>query len=197
MDPAVVRYNAPMPIPFRDADALADLGLVGYLTIAPAPAGSGYLGALLLINARGEPVEFTYNRIEAANTFLWRPADLVRHAQHRLAASLLAACPRTPRILLCRDDEVSRDVFTRDLTVAVPIALLARGISAVDYDSGEVTRTAEEEAHLFWIPRPPGPESPEQGLIDALIARGLLWEPFDRAQGGLREVYRTEFEGVW
>lgn len=65
-----------MPIPYRDADELDDYGIAGYLTVQPAQEGSGYLAALLLINARGEPIEFTYNRIKTPHTFLWRQADI-------------------------------------------------------------------------------------------------------------------------
>ncbi len=42
-----------MPIPYRDADDLNELGTAGYLKIEPSSAGSGYLGVLFLINARG------------------------------------------------------------------------------------------------------------------------------------------------
>ncbi|MBF8299248.1 MAG: hypothetical protein HW397_297 [Dehalococcoidia bacterium] len=58
-----------MPIPFHDADDVSELGLAGFLKIdAPKPAT--FHGALFLTNARGEPVEFTYNRSETPNTFL-------------------------------------------------------------------------------------------------------------------------------
>jgi len=69
-----------MPIPYHDADELKDLGLAGYLKIQATQDSSGYLAALFLINARGEPIEFTYNRIETPHTFLWRQADIRRHA---------------------------------------------------------------------------------------------------------------------
>ena len=59
-----------MPIPYRDADDLDELGTVGYLKIEPVAGGPGYLGALFLLNARGEPLEFTYNRIDTPQTFL-------------------------------------------------------------------------------------------------------------------------------
>ncbi len=188
-----------MPIPFRDADDLAELGLAGYLTIEPAPIGAGYLGALFLINARGEPVEFTYNRIEVANTFLWRPADLRRHAQRRLTASLLSACPQLPRLLLCRADEVGPELFTQDLSLSLPVGRLSQDLRAVDSSTGEIAEVAADadDSHLFWVPAPPGEASSERRLMDALIARGLLDEPFDRAQAGLHEVYRAEFEGAW
>jgi len=61
-----------MPIPYRDAEDLEDFGTAAYLKIEPIASGTGYLGALFLMNARGEPVEFTYNRIDTPNTFLWR-----------------------------------------------------------------------------------------------------------------------------
>ena len=98
-----------MPIPYRDADDLNELGTAGYLKIEPSSAGSGYLGALFLINARGEPIEFTYNRIETPHTFLWRQADIRRHAERKLTASLLLVCPRTPQILLCLAEEVGSE----------------------------------------------------------------------------------------
>ena len=78
-----------MPIPYRDADDLNELGTAGYLKIEPSSVGSGYLGALFLINARGEPIEFTYNRIDTPHTFLWRQVDIRRHAERKLTASLL------------------------------------------------------------------------------------------------------------
>lgn len=45
-----------MPIPYRDNDELNDLGIAGYLKIQPIKDGYGYLAALFLINARGEPI---------------------------------------------------------------------------------------------------------------------------------------------
>lgn len=90
-----------MPIPFRDANELEDLGTAGYLKIKQMPDVSGYLGALFLTNARGEPIEFTYNRIKTPHTFLWRNDDIRRHAARKLTASLLSLCPKIPRLLLC------------------------------------------------------------------------------------------------
>ena len=188
-----------MPIPFRDADDLAELGLAGYLTLEPTPAGAGYLGALFQINARGEPVEFTYNRIETGNPFLWRPHDLRRHAHRRLTASLFATSPQAPRLLLCRADEVDAELFRHELRPSIAVGRLARTLEAVDRATGEIveTTTGEDVSHLFWYPEPPAEDSPARRLLDALVARGLLWEPFERARMGLREVYQAEFEGVW
>src|SRR3989304_1655122 len=90
-----------MPIPYHDPDELNDLGIAGYLKIQPAKEESAYLAALFLINARGEPIEFTYNRIETPHTFLWRQDDIRRHATKKLTASLLSLCPKIPRLMFC------------------------------------------------------------------------------------------------
>src|SRR4030095_6435496 len=114
-----------MPIPYRDSDALDELGAVGYLKIEPVTDGSGYLGALFLLNARGEPLEFTYNRIDTPNTFLWRQDDLRRHAARKLTASLFSLCPRTPRLLLCLAKEIGSELFIQDIQVSIPVCRLA------------------------------------------------------------------------
>src|SRR5213593_1422482 len=126
-----------MPIPYRDADDLDELGTVGYLKIEPAVIGSGYLGALFLINARGEPVEFTYNRIETPHTFLWRQDDLRRHVARKLTTSLFSLCPKTPRLLLCLAKEVGSDLFCQDLQVPIPVCRLALASEAVPSSGDE------------------------------------------------------------
>ena len=108
-----------MPIPYRDADDLNELGVAGYLRIEPLPAGFGYRGALFLIDARGEPVEFTYNRIETPHTFLWRQDDIRRHAARKLTGSLLSLCPKIPRIVLCLAAEVGSELFCQDIQLSI------------------------------------------------------------------------------
>src|SRR5438874_9054579 len=103
-----------MPIPFRDAADLDALGAAAFLKIEPAPGGSGFMGALFLVNGRGEPLEFVYNQVATPQTFLWRQADLHRHAARKLAASLFAACAHQPRLLLCLAAEVGEEVFDQD-----------------------------------------------------------------------------------
>jgi len=183
-----------MPIPYRDADDLSELGTAGYLKIEPSSAGSGYLGALFLINARGEPIEFTYNRIETPHTFLWRQADIRRHAERKLTASLLLVCPRTPRILLCLAEEVGSELFCQDIQLSIPVCRIAPAIKATAYSAEETVQVAEtsEPMHLFWFPSRPQDDTIELRLLHELTARGLLLEPFERASVGLGEVYRTK-----
>ncbi len=180
-----------MPIPYRDADELEELGTAGYLKIEPLAAGSGFLGALFLINARGEPIEFTYNRIETPHTFLWRQDDIRRHAARKLTASLLSLCPRTPRLILCLAEEVGSELFCQDILVSIPVCRIAPAIKAVSYSGVEIQDTvgSSEPMNLFWYPHKPPEDSIESKLLSQLITRGLLTEPFSRASVGLKEVY--------
>jgi hypothetical protein len=185
-----------MPIPYRDADELSDLGIAGYLKIEPVQEGSGYLAALFLINARGEPLEFTYNRIETPHTFLWRQADIRRHATRKLTASILSLCPKAPRLILCLAEEIGSELFTQDIQVSVPVCRIAPAIKAISYSSIEIQDKIETEnpMHLFWYPGKPQDDSIEVKLLHELTNRGLLTEPFERALIGLREVYSDKGE---
>ena len=182
-----------MPIPYRDAEDLDELGTVAYLKIEPVANGVGYLGALFLMNARGEPVEFTYNRIDTPNTFLWRQDDLRRHAARKLTASLFSLCPRTPRLLLCFAKEVGSELFCQDLQVSIPVCRIALASEVPTTSDAETIEMlpATEPVQVFWFPGRPAEDSIELQLLRLLTAHGLLLEPFARASIGLREVYRT------
>ena len=179
-----------MPIPFRDATELEELGAAAYLKIEEQPAG--YMGALFLVNARSEPLEFTYTRIETPNTFLWRPADIRRHATRKLIASLLSLCPQAPRLLLCLAEEVDSELFCHDIRVSIPVCRIAPKQAVVPYTGQEARDEAEadEPLHLFWFPDRPTEGSVEQRLIHQLSEYKLLLEPFNRAAAGIREVYK-------
>lgn len=183
-----------MPIPYRDADELEELGTAGYLKIEPLAIGAGFLGALFLINARGEPIEFTYNRIETPHTFLWRQDDIKRHAARRPTASLLSLCPRIPRLVLCLAEEVGSELFCQDIHMGIPVCRISPAIKAVSYSGAEIVDTleSEESMNLFWYPSKPSEESIESKLLHELTYRGLLTEPFQRASIGLKEVFGPE-----
>lgn len=183
-----------MPIPYRDVDDVEELGLAAYLRIVAADDKSGYAGALFVINARGEPIEFTYNRIETHYTFLWRQDDIRRHATRKLTASILSLCPKTPRLILCLAEEVRSELFCQDIQVSIPVCRLAPAIEVTSYSGGESQDTVKdpEPMNLFWFPNRPQENSIEIRLLQELISRGLLIEPFERVSIGLQEVYRIE-----
>lgn len=183
-----------MPIPYRDADQLDELGAAGYLKFETDSDGSGYQGALFLINARGEPIEFTYNRIGTPYSFLWRRDDIRRHALRKLTASMLSLCPKIPRLIICVAEEVGSELFCQDIQVSIPTCRVAPAIKPASYRGSEVQEALEaaEPMNLFWYPGKPSDESVELRLLRELVSRGLLLEPFDRASIGLREVYSVK-----
>jgi len=185
-----------MPIPYHDADELNDLGIAGYLKIQPAQEESGYLAALFLINARGEPIEFTYNRIETPHTFLWRQEDIRRHATKKLTASLLSLCPKIPRLMFCLAEEIGSELFCQDIQLSIPVCRIAPAIKAIPYAATEIQDTIEAEGpmNLFWHPGRPADDAIELKLLHELTVHGLLTEPFERALVGLREVYPEKGE---
>ncbi len=187
-----------MPIPFHDIDEIDQLGAAAFLHIAPPVEGSTQRhGALLVINARGEPLEFGYNKVELLQSTLWRTLDREAAAVRRLAISLFEAATLTPALLLCRADVVSPHVFgpAGGLAVSIPIVRLAPAGTPVGYAGAEAHGTVETvdqhgeclDVLLFWTPEPP--VGPVAELFTRLTERGLLLEPFARAQEGLREVY--------
>lgn len=182
-----------MPIPFRDADEIEELGYASYLRLLPDGEGTGWRGALFTINARGEPIEFTYNRIDTPNTFLWRPDDVRQFAARKLMTSLFKLCPKPPTLVACLAEEVGSELFGRDIHVDTVVCRIAPAIVPVSHWASEAPETLDiaEPLNLFWTPAKPSDDSPERRLLNELTARGLALEPFDRALKGLSEVYKT------
>lgn len=203
-----------MPIPFHDTEDLEALGAAAFLHVEqPAPGSPQRYGALLFINARGEPLEFVYNRMELLSDVLWRPLDRARSAVRRLAVTLFHEATLTPALLLCRADAIDPHLFgpNGQIALAVPVGRIAMAAEAVGYAGTEQQDTVETadssgeilETHVFWTPRvpmegggtpgaPPSvgpPDGAAASLFARLAARGLLLEPFERAGKGLRELY--------
>lgn len=183
-----------MPIPFRDADEIEALGVAGYLRIDASQDGKVFRGALFLVNARGEPVEFTYSEVKTPGTFLWRHEDIRRHATRKLAASLLATCREVPQFLICLADEVGHDLFCNEIHLSIPVGRVASLLESTPHSQSEVQADIEDPQplHIFWFPGKPADESLENRLLSKLVNRGLLLEPFDRALVGLAEVYGNQ-----
>lgn len=178
-----------MSVPFKDAAELDAGGTAAFLRIVPD--GGVSRGALFQVNARGAPVEFTYNRLDVPSGALWRPEQLERESAKALAVSLFEAARRTPLVLLCLADEVDAALFREDLEVQIPVCRVA-----IVEEGGRLEAAVSEQvvlgdvtAHLFWRPGVPSVESPPRRLVTALAGRGLLLEPFERALAGLEEAF--------
>ena len=182
-----------MTVPFRDAAELDAGGTAAYLRVTPGRTRSERLAGLLQINAKGEPVEFTFSTVQIPSGALWRAAEAERGGLRSLTISLFQASQRTPLLVLCLAREIPPELFRDDLEVLLPICRLAAEADVAELDRGEVPEVAAEPAiHLFWRPGLPGPESPARRLLDSLARRGLLLEPFERIPAGLQEALAAE-----
>lgn len=185
-----------MSVPFKDAAELDAGGTAAFLRMVAASDGAGPArrgAALFQVNARGAPVEFTYNRLDMPSAALWRPDQLEREATKALARSLFEAARRTPLVLLCLADEVDAALFVEDLDVQIPVcrvAVVPEGRAPAPA-SAERAVCGDTTAHLFWRPALPSAESPPRRLVSTLAARGLLLEPFERALAGYREALQS------
>ncbi|MHB1345541.1 MAG: hypothetical protein ACYCX3_14480 [Thermoleophilia bacterium] len=177
-----------MPIPFRSSEA-AGLGTAAFLRVIPFPEGGGYDGALFVMSANGEPVEFCFSRVDTPRTALWRKKDLARRAAAEITRSLVQVCASSPALLLARADEVGPEVFTAELGLEIPVCRIVSSLALAAVASDEREETLNDgELHLFWSSEAASGDEAAHQLVDRLVAADLILEPFERAEAGLREV---------
>ena len=184
-----------MSIPFRavsDDDGLA----AAFLRVLRDEAGA-YDGALFVMNANGEPLEFVYSRIETPRTVLWRRNDLKRRAARELATALLTAATSHPAIIFAKADEVEPGFFVTEIETPVTTCRVASQMASVSTSGDEQGEDMDAEGlHLLWSSGSPQESSVERALVDRLQSGGLLTEPFERAEAGLREARGEDVSGL-
>ena len=177
-----------MPIPFNDLAEDLGLGLAGYLRFEEEPNGRGMRGALFMTTSRGEPIEFSFTRIDVAASFLWRAGDAIRHAVASLSKVLFEACSKQPALILALAEEVAPQVFSEDLHVGIPICRVS-SLGASIHAPTEIPENVTDTLSLIWVGEQPDAESSTRRLLEALRVRQLLTEPFERASVGIEEGF--------
>lgn len=140
-----------------------------------------------MINAMGEPLEFTFARVEVRGSSLWRPGDAHRAAVGQLVRVLFPALSSRPECLVMRASEVPPRLFLDEIHLEIAACRIGGADSVHSVD--EVIEVIDDVQHLYWIGPQPGPGERARDLIDALRARDLLAEPFERCSIGLREAF--------
>lgn len=177
-----------MAIPFRSSEA-AGLGTAAFLRVIPFPEGGGYDGALFVMSANGEPVEFCFSRVDTPRTALWRKRDLARRAAVEITRSLVQVCNSSPVLLLARADEVGPEVLFDELGLEIPVCRVASSLAMTAVASTEREQSlGDGELHLFWSGEATMGDEAARRLVDRLVAADLIFEPFERAEAGLLEV---------
>ena len=143
-----------------------------------------------MVNSRGEPVDFSFARVDVHASFLWRPGEAHRRAVVTLCRALFTAAAHVPNLIVTLASEVAPRVFGEDLEVAVPLCRVA-GPDALAHSPAESMEEAPDAQNLFWAGPPAAAGSDARALLDALIARKSLTEPFERADLGLQEAFAS------
>jgi hypothetical protein len=175
-----------LPIPFRDVGASVAVGSVAFLKFRDE-AGGGLQGAAFVVNGLGEPLEFTFARVDVRGSSLWRAGDARRSAVGQLVRVLFPALSSRPDCLLMRADEVPPRLFLDEILLELPACRVGADTSV--HAADEVIEKVDDVMHLYWIGPPPGPGERARGLVETLRARDLLAEPFERAVHGLDEAF--------
>jgi hypothetical protein len=177
-----------MSIPFRSF-AIEEAGLAAYLRVLSDFGDDAEThGALLVINAIGEPVEFCFATLKPPTSALWRPSDLKRRTVAALTRALFDECGAQPRLLLGLASEIDSVLFRVDVRPAIAACRVIPG-DPVDISEGEMA--TDQGPRLIWAGERPAPDSPERQLLNRLINHDLLAEPFIRAESALAEAIRT------
>ncbi|MHB0981311.1 MAG: hypothetical protein ACYC5Q_14795 [Thermoleophilia bacterium] len=160
------------------------------------PAG-GYDGVLFVMNSKGEPLEFVYSRIETPRTLLWRRRDLGRRAARELTTALFGAATSRPSVILAKADEVEPGFFVTEVETPIATCRVAGQMASVSMGPDEHGEDVDAEGlHLLWSSGSPQEGSAERALVEALQSAGLLTEPFERAEAGLREARGEDVSGL-
>ncbi len=179
-----------MPIPFRDLNEDENSGVVGYLRFLDESDGKGIRGALFVISTRGEPLDFSFTRIDVHGGFLWRVGESRRQTVTALTKSLFQSASRIPSVIIALADEVPPRVFTEDLEVHVPLCRVVT-TEMTPQAASEEQECISDSLDLFWVNGRPPPDSAVGKIIESLNGRQLLLEPFERASVGLEEAFSS------
>jgi hypothetical protein len=165
-----------MPVPYRKTPRAAETGCVAFLDVIWQRASRTLYGALLLMDGRGQPLEFVHNSLTAPGGFLWPEETVVLQGTAALAHSLFDACRREPDLLVCPAALGSPEFCRTELAPVIPFAQIAAAQDGLP-------------AEWIWINDPPPSGMRAHALYEELSRRGVVDEPFERLRDGLRIAY--------
>lgn len=163
-------------------------GFVGYLKLTSEPDGHGMRGALFLVNSRGEPIDFSFSRVDVQASFLWRSGEARIRAVAELLRVLFRAAAHVPELIVAMADEVPPRVFGAEIDVSLPVCRLM-GAGGPAHHVDDTIEELSDVLHVFWVGPSPAAGSRARVLIETLLARESFVEPFERAELGLEEAF--------
>src|ERR1700722_12542285 len=131
-----------MPIPYRKAPISTSSKYAAYLEIVWLPSARAFYGGLLVIDGRGQPLEFVYNTLPAPAGFLWPEEQVSSVGIASLSRSLFEACRCEPELLVCSESLGTPEYCKAEIAVSIPFA------QVVEVGAGLI-------AEWSWINDPP------------------------------------------
>ena len=177
-----------MPIPFRDLGEDEPAGVAGFLRFIDEPDGKGIRGALFIMSARGEPIEFAFTRIDFRSGVLWRPGHARSRSVSALTRALFESASSQADVVFSLAEETPPAVFSDNLRPEIPLCRVASQDSA-PVALTEETQRLSESLTLYWTNGLPPPGSVAARTVELLGQRQLLIEPFERATLGIQEAF--------
>ncbi len=165
-----------MGIPYRPSPRSVAGSAAAYVRLIFLKDNREVLGGLLVVDNRGQPLEFVHASLSAPAGFLWPEATVRNISASEICHALFEACTRVPDILLCEPDLGDMSFCREELAPSIPFAMARPSASA-------------EPAELIWINERPSHQMKAHHLAEELVNRGFLTEPFERIQRGLEELY--------
>ncbi len=179
-----------MPIPFRDLTDNEPAGVAAYLRFIDEPGGKGIRGALFIMSTRGEPLEFTFTRIDSPASVLWRAGQARSQAVSRLVKALFESTARRPDVVLAPARETPPTVFAGDIAVEASLCRVAAEDST-PMASAETAQRISDAITLYWVNGLPKPGESPANTVELLVRNQMLVEPFDRAGRGIEEAFAS------
>ncbi len=170
-----------MPVPYRRTPRAAETGCAAYVDVVWLPSTRTYYGGMLLMDGKGQPIEFVHNTLVAPLDPLWPDDKLRPTAIGELVHTLFDACRRDPDLLVCSPAIGPPEFCRTEIAPAIPCAQVS--------EAGPDLPT-----EWSWLNAPPTPGMRAHVLAQELVRHGFLTEPFDRLRAALRIVYR---EAPW
>jgi hypothetical protein len=146
---------------------VTEQGFAGYVELVAGSSDAAINSALLVVNGRGDPLAFCFNRGTFSRPPFWRGRSGRRHLLRLLVCSLLDCCPIRPDVILMRSDD--GELLSEDLGSQIPLGVAKDGF-------------------VRWLSEQPPDGSAGASVVSDLIAREMLAEPFERTYAGLRQA---------
>jgi hypothetical protein len=179
-----------LPIPFRNLEEDEPSRVAGFLRFIDEPEGRGIRGALFIMSARGEPIEFAFTRIDLRSRVFWRPGYQRVRAVSTLARALFQSTSNQPDVVLALAAETPSAVFSDEISPEIPLCRVAPQGSP-DTVSSEAAQPVAGGLTLYWVCDLPPSGSPPAETVELLDRRRMLLEPFERAATGIQEVFNS------